>query len=125
MRIGMVCPYSFDVPGGVQAHVLQLAVPGQPGVASSIPVERRAVPFTPTRAWLVRGAGDAKAILGTAEPGDLTEKQLAIVSRSPSSQHTASTSASMDWYSGTIPRSSSVDGSASARSRSTTWARSS
>ena len=25
MRIGMVCPYSFDVPGGVQAHVLQLA----------------------------------------------------------------------------------------------------
>ena len=26
MRIGMVCPYSFDVPGGVQSHVLQLAV---------------------------------------------------------------------------------------------------
>ncbi|MCG5433674.1 glycosyltransferase family 4 protein [Mycobacterium sp. MYCO198283] len=25
MRIGMVCPYSFDVPGGVQIHVLQLA----------------------------------------------------------------------------------------------------
>jgi phosphatidylinositol alpha-mannosyltransferase len=25
MRIGMVCPYSFDVNGGVQAHVLQLA----------------------------------------------------------------------------------------------------
>ncbi len=25
MRIGMVCPYSFDVYGGVQAHVLQLA----------------------------------------------------------------------------------------------------
>ena len=25
MRIGMVCPYSFDVHGGVQAHVLQLA----------------------------------------------------------------------------------------------------
>lgn len=25
MRIGVVCPYSFDVPGGVQAHVLQLA----------------------------------------------------------------------------------------------------
>ena len=24
MRIGMVCPYSFDVHGGVQAHVLQL-----------------------------------------------------------------------------------------------------
>jgi phosphatidylinositol alpha-mannosyltransferase len=25
MRIGMVCPYSIDVPGGVQSHVLQLA----------------------------------------------------------------------------------------------------
>ncbi|CDO88153.1 alpha-(1-2)-phosphatidylinositol mannosyltransferase [Mycobacterium triplex] len=25
MRIGMVCPYSFDVSGGVQSHVLQLA----------------------------------------------------------------------------------------------------
>lgn len=25
LRIGMVCPYSFDVPGGVQSHVLQLA----------------------------------------------------------------------------------------------------
>ncbi len=25
MRIGMVCPYSFDVPGGVQAHVRDLA----------------------------------------------------------------------------------------------------
>ena len=22
MRIGMVCPYSFDKPGGVQSHVL-------------------------------------------------------------------------------------------------------
>ncbi|MFW0790437.1 glycosyltransferase family 4 protein [Gordonia sp. CPCC 205333] len=25
MRIGMVCPYSFDIPGGVQAHVVELA----------------------------------------------------------------------------------------------------
>ena len=25
MRIGMICPYSFDVPGGVQAHVVELA----------------------------------------------------------------------------------------------------
>lgn len=25
LRIGMICPYSFDVPGGVQAHVLELA----------------------------------------------------------------------------------------------------
>ncbi|MCK2200327.1 glycosyltransferase family 4 protein [Corynebacterium callunae] len=25
MRIGMVCPYSFDEPGGVQAHILDLA----------------------------------------------------------------------------------------------------
>ena len=25
MRIGIVCPYSFDVPGGVQGHVVDLA----------------------------------------------------------------------------------------------------
>src|SRR5690349_10494200 len=25
MRIGIVCPYSFDVPGGVQRHVSDLA----------------------------------------------------------------------------------------------------
>ncbi|WP_342319855.1 glycosyltransferase family 4 protein [Corynebacterium mayonis] len=25
MRVGIVCPYSFDEPGGVQAHVLELA----------------------------------------------------------------------------------------------------
>ena len=25
MRIGIVCPYSFDEPGGVQAHILDLA----------------------------------------------------------------------------------------------------
>ncbi|ARE34255.1 MULTISPECIES: glycosyltransferase family 4 protein [Rhodococcus] len=25
MKIGMICPYSFDVPGGVQAHVVDLA----------------------------------------------------------------------------------------------------
>ncbi|NIR43629.1 MAG: glycosyltransferase, partial [Gemmatimonadetes bacterium] len=25
MKIGMVCPYSWDVPGGVQAHIRDLA----------------------------------------------------------------------------------------------------
>ena len=25
LRVGLVCPYSLDVPGGVQAHVLGLA----------------------------------------------------------------------------------------------------
>src|SRR5688500_6523202 len=25
MRVGIVCPYSFDVPGGVQNHVMDLA----------------------------------------------------------------------------------------------------
>ena len=25
MRIGIVCPYSFDIPGGVQNHVMDLA----------------------------------------------------------------------------------------------------
>ena len=26
MRVGLVCPYSLDVPGGVQNHVRDLAV---------------------------------------------------------------------------------------------------
>jgi phosphatidyl-myo-inositol alpha-mannosyltransferase len=47
LRVGIVCPYSFDVPGGVQNHVLGLArylrhaghrawvlAPGRPGSAS-------------------------------------------------------------------------------------------
>ncbi len=25
LRIGLVCPYSWDIPGGVQAHVRDLA----------------------------------------------------------------------------------------------------
>ena len=25
MKIGMVCPYSWDVPGGVQQHIRDLA----------------------------------------------------------------------------------------------------
>ena len=25
MRVGIVCPYSWDIPGGVQAHVRDLA----------------------------------------------------------------------------------------------------
>jgi phosphatidylinositol alpha-mannosyltransferase len=50
MRIGMVCPYSFDVPGGVQSHVLQLAevlqgyghdvsvlAPSSPGARAALP----------------------------------------------------------------------------------------
>ena len=33
MRIGLVCPYSLDAPGGVQAHVMDLAAElrGRPG----------------------------------------------------------------------------------------------
>ena len=26
MRVGLVCPYSWDVPGGVRSHVADLAV---------------------------------------------------------------------------------------------------
>lgn len=48
MRIGIVCPYSFAVPGGVQNHVLGLA------------------------GWL-SGAGDEVGILG---PGQPTETQF-------------------------------------------------
>ena len=36
MRIGIVCPYSWDVPGGVQFHVRDLAEVWKPDV----PVDR-------------------------------------------------------------------------------------
>ena len=60
MRIGMVCPYSFDVPGGVQAHAIDLceefrsrghevSLIGPAGPAAEVPefVERggRAIPI--------------------------------------------------------------------------------
>ena len=33
MKIGMVCPYSWDVPGGVQQHVRDLAEARMPSAA--------------------------------------------------------------------------------------------
>ena len=49
MRIGMVCPYSFDVPGGVQAHVLQLAeVMRAVGTTSACWRHRRRTSICPT-----------------------------------------------------------------------------
>jgi phosphatidyl-myo-inositol alpha-mannosyltransferase len=61
MRIGIVCPYSWDIPGGVQAHVRDLAetflaqghsvsvlAPGdddEPGLPPYVVTSGRAVPF--------------------------------------------------------------------------------
>jgi phosphatidylinositol alpha-mannosyltransferase len=61
MRVGMVCPYSWDIPGGVQAHVRDLAeelirlghdvsvlTPGDdelPGLAPYVVVAGKAVPI--------------------------------------------------------------------------------
>ena len=61
LRIGMVCPYSWDVPGGVQAHVRDLAealiamghhvsvlAPGEedaPGLADYVVAAGKAVPI--------------------------------------------------------------------------------
>jgi phosphatidylinositol alpha-mannosyltransferase len=84
MRVGLVCPYSFDVPGGVQNHVLGLAAalrrrghevsvlaPGEaPGVVSlgrSVPLPYKGavgrVTFGPATAarvgrWLEQGGFD-------------------------------------------------------------------
>jgi phosphatidylinositol alpha-mannosyltransferase len=61
MRIGLVCPYSWDIPGGVQAHVRDLAetfiaqghsvsvlAPGdddEPGLPAYVVTSGKAVPF--------------------------------------------------------------------------------
>ena len=48
MRIGMICPYSFDVAGGVQAHVVDLA---------RVLIERRGKSPIALRVRLVDGSG--------------------------------------------------------------------
>lgn len=60
MRVGLVCPYSFDHPGGVQAHVLDL---GRHLLARGHEVRALgpADPATPLPAWVTRG-GPAIAI---------------------------------------------------------------
>src|SRR5262249_7844050 len=75
-------PQSLEVTWSGDQRVLQLSVPGQRDVVSSIPVERRAVPFTPTHAWLVRGGKDAKAILSASGVTDSAQRVLAIVDQS-------------------------------------------
>ena len=70
LRVGMVCPYSFDVPGGVQNHVLGLArylrqaghrpyvlAPGELGpsaaalISKTLPASVRPCPFPTTGLW--------------------------------------------------------------------------
>ena len=54
MRIGIVCPYSFDEPGGVQAHILDLAtVLIEQG--HIVKVLGPAAPDTPIPDFVVRG----------------------------------------------------------------------
>ena len=56
MRVGLVCPYSFDEPGGVQAHVLDLArVLRSRG--HSVGVLGPASPATELPGWVTRGGG--------------------------------------------------------------------
>lgn len=60
MRIGMVCPYSFDVPGGVQAHVVELAEVFI-GAGHTVSVLAPAADDTPLPDYVV-SAGPALAI---------------------------------------------------------------
>lgn len=56
MRIGIVCPYSFDEPGGVQAHILDLArVLGERG--HQVQVLGPAAESTPLPSYVMRGGG--------------------------------------------------------------------
>ncbi len=57
LRIGIVCPYSFDVPGGVQFHVRDLAE-HLIGVGHEVSVLAPADDDTPVP-WYVEGAGRA------------------------------------------------------------------
>ncbi|MGZ4613280.1 MAG: glycosyltransferase family 4 protein, partial [Kineosporiaceae bacterium] len=57
MRIGIVCPYSFDVPGGVQFHVRDLAE-HLIGLGHDVSVLAPADEDTPLP-WYVEGAGRA------------------------------------------------------------------
>src|SRR3954463_10335806 len=57
MRIGIVCPYSFDVPGGVQFHVRDLAEP-LIGSGHDVSVLAPADDDTPLP-WYVEAAGRA------------------------------------------------------------------
>ncbi len=60
MRIGIVCPYSFDVPGGVQFHVRDLAE-HLIGTGHEVSVLAPADDDTPLP-WYVEGAGRAVPI---------------------------------------------------------------
>src|SRR3954453_6216763 len=57
MRIGIVCPYSFDVPGGVQFHVRDLAehLLGAGHDVSGLPPPDDDTPLP----WYVEAAGRA------------------------------------------------------------------
>ena len=73
MRIGLVCPYSWDMPGGVQAHVARPrreahrarprrlgARPGDgdmPGLPPYVVLAGKAVPFPTTARWPTCSSG--------------------------------------------------------------------
>ncbi len=60
MRVGLVCPYSFDVPGGVQAHVADLAgvlLADGHDVSVLAPLTADAAPGQPLPPWLVSAGG--------------------------------------------------------------------
>ncbi|WP_144268280.1 glycosyltransferase family 4 protein [Demequina sp. NBRC 110055] len=109
MRIGIVCPYSFDRPGGVQLHIMDLAeilmerghdvsviAPGSPGVAvpdyvsiagKSIPVHYNGsvarVKFGPIAAARVRiwlRDGDFD-VVHLHEPGTMSLSVIAMWAR--------------------------------------------
>ena len=71
MRIGMVCPYSFDVPGGVQFHVRDLAehliAPGPRGERAR--ARRRRHPAAGATSW--PPAGGARPLQRLRRPAEL------------------------------------------------------
>src|SRR3954452_12724846 len=69
MRIGIVCPYSFDVPGGVQFHVRDLAE-HLLGAGHDVSVLAPADDDTPLP-WYVEAAGRAVPVKYNGSVGRL------------------------------------------------------
>ena len=79
MRVGLVCPYSWDVPGGVQAHVRDLAEDADRASGHQVSVLAPADEDTPLPPYVV-GAGRAVPVRYN---GSVARVQFGPVSADP------------------------------------------
>jgi hypothetical protein len=77
----IVEPQALTLEWSRDGQVLNLAVPGSSPGAPAMRVDRQALPFVPSRAWLVQGAETARAVLSGPETMEAGPR-LAVVDRS-------------------------------------------